>query len=201
MDSRLQKLLRGKVTIARSRDRQAKALAELEAAGASARFFEADAADEASLQAAFAGIRAECGDPGVLIYNAFAMRMAPPSKTTPENLVADFRANVAGALASVHKVLPAMRAAKRGTIIFTGGGFALDPIPQFASIGVGKAALRNLAFSLGKELERDGIHVGTVTIHGMVKAGTHFDPDKIAQVFLELHRQPAGSFSPEVNYK
>ena len=183
--------------ISRSEAKQQKYIAAL---GATTRFFEADAGNTQSLAAAFAKIRTEVGDPAVLIYNAFAMRMGPPSKTSPDDLVADLKTNVGGALAATHEVLPAMRAAKSGTIIFTGGGFALDPIPQFASVGVGKAALRNLALSLAKELKPDGIHVGTVTIQGMVKAGTHFDPDKIAQRFLELHRQPAGAFSPELNY-
>jgi len=94
-----------------------------------------------------------------------------------------------------------MRAAGSGTIIFTGGGLALDPMSQFASVGIGKAALRNLAQSLAKELKPEGIHVATVTICGMVKAGTHFDPAKIAERFIELHQQPAGSFEAEVLYR
>lgn len=187
--------------IARSRAKQEKNLAELEAAGFTTNFFEADAADPVGLSSAFARVREELGDPTVLIYNAFAMRMAAPSKTTPDDLLADLRTNVAGALTATREVLPAMRAAKSGTILFTGGGFALDPLPQFASVGAGKAALRNLALSLAKELKPEGIHVGTVTICGMVKAGTHFDPAKIAEKFLELHRQPADSFEAEILYR
>ncbi len=187
--------------VARSRAKHEKALAELEAAGAAAQFFEANAADAESLASAFVKIRRECGDPTVLIYNAFAARMASPSMTKPVDLVADFETNVAGALIAVQEVLPAMKAAQSGTIIFSGGAFALDPMPRFASVSVGKAALRNLAFSLAKELGPLGIHVGTVTIHGLVKEGTHFAPEKIAECFLELYRQPKESFAPEVNYK
>ena len=186
--------------IARSRAKQEKSLVELAALNLPARFYEADASDVTALGSAFAQIREQLGSPTTLIYNAFAMRMGPPSKLSAEDLTADFRTNVAGALAATREVLPAMRAEKNGTIIFTGGGFALDPMPQFASVGVGKAALRNLAFSLAKELKPDGIHVATVTIKGMVKAGSHFDPDKIAQAFLELYRQPAGSFTSELEY-
>ena len=176
-------------------------VAELTAAGIDATFFEADAGEPAALSSAFAQIRQQLGEASVLIYNGFAMRMASPSKTTPEDLLADLRTNVGGALAATHEVLPAMRAAKRGTILFTGGGFALDPVPQFASVGVGKAALRNLALSLAKELNPDGIHVATVTICGMVKAGSHFDPDQIATKFLELHQQAPDSFDAEFVYR
>ncbi len=187
--------------IARSRAKQEKSLAELHAADATALFVEADASNGASLSRAFAQIREQVGDPTVLLYNAFAMRMAQPSKTPPEDLILDLRTNVAGALAATQEVLPAMCAAKAGTILFTGGSLALDPMPQFASVGVGKAALRNLALSLAKELKAEGIHVATVTISGMVKAGTHFDPEKIAAKFIELHRQPAGSFDAELVYR
>jgi short-subunit dehydrogenase len=187
--------------ISRSRAKQERNLAELAAAGVDATFFEADAGEPAALSSAFAQIREQLCDPSVLIYNAFAMRMAAPSKTTPEDLLADLRTNVGGALAATPLVLPAMRVAKRGTILFTGGGFALDPVPQFASVGVGKAALRNLALSLAKELNADGIHAATVTICGMVKAGTHFDPEQIAAKFLELHHQPPGSFDAEFVYQ
>ena len=186
--------------IARSRAKQEKALAELHAGDWPATFFEADAANAVSLGEAFARIRQEVGDPTVLIYNAFAMRMGAPSNTLPDDLVSDLHTNVGGALTATREVLPAMRAAKSGTILFTGGGFAIDPLPQFASVGVGKAALRNLALSLAKELAPEGIHVATVTINGMVKAGSRFDPDKIAQSFVQLYQQPPGSFTSELNY-
>jgi len=187
--------------MARSRAKQEKNLDTLIADGLEASFFETDAADTDALRNAFAQMREQVGDATVLIYNAFAMRMASPSKTNPEDLLSDLRTNVAGALTATQEVLRAMRAAKRGTILFTGGGFALDPLPQFASVGVGKAALRNLALSLAKELKPEGIHVGTVTICGMVKAGTHFDPERIAEKFLELHLQPAGNFEAEIVYR
>jgi len=46
-----------------------------------------------------------------------------------------------------------------------------------------------------------GIHVGTVTIAGQIETGTHFDPDKIAEAYLKLHRQPPGKFETEIIYQ
>src|SRR3954466_2320845 len=80
--------------IARSRAKQEKSLGELEGA----KFYEADAADQDSLGEAFARIRNELGEPTILIYNAFAMRMGPASKLTPDYLLSDLRTNVIGAL-------------------------------------------------------------------------------------------------------
>ncbi len=187
--------------LSRSRAKHAASLQALEAENLSANFFETNAADPESLGSAFEAVRAEVGAPSVLIYNAFAMRLGQPSKLRPEDLIEDLRTNVGGALAATHAVLPAMRAAGRGKIFFTGGGFALEPLPQVSSVGIGKAALRNLALALAKELAPEGIHVGTVTIHGMVKAGTHFAPEKIAQSFLELYRDAPGGFRRELDYK
>jgi len=141
----------------------------------------------------------------VLVYNAYAATMADPgpSALTPETLLADFAVNVAGALAAVRAVLPGMRAAGRGNILFTGGGLALDPtfwLPA-ASLAIGKAGLRSLAQTLHAELAPENIHAGTVTIAGMVAPGTAFDPDRIAEAFWHLHEDPAGAFRAEIIFK
>jgi short-subunit dehydrogenase len=91
-----------------------------------------------------------------------------------------------------------MKSEKRGTILLTGGGLALHPHPKYSSMAVGKAGIRNLAFSLAAELEPAGIHVATVTISGIVRPGTPFDPDKIAEVYWRLHVQSPGSFQTEI---
>jgi len=165
--------------------------------GVKAQPFTADAADTASVKRALATIAAQMGPPEVLVYNAAVATPGVPSSFDPEQMVRDFRVNVVGALAAAQAVIPAMRAAKRGTILFTGGGFAIEPIPMMASLGIGKAGIRNLALSLARELEPDGIHVATVTIAGLVKAGTPFNPAAIAEEFWNLHIQPAGQFQRE----
>ena len=92
-----------------------------------------------------------------------------------------------------------MRAAGRGTLLFTGGGLALYPEygAGVSSLAAGKAGLRAFAFALAKELAPEGIHVATVTIAGTVKPGTAFDPDRIAEEYWALHAQPADSWSVE----
>jgi NAD(P)-dependent dehydrogenase (short-subunit alcohol dehydrogenase family) len=83
-----------------------------------------------------------------------------------------------------------MRRAGRGTLLFTGGGLALQPKPGMASACLGKAALRSLALSLGAELAPEGIHAGTVTVAGFVQAGTALDAERVAQAFWDFHCQP-----------
>jgi NAD(P)-dependent dehydrogenase (short-subunit alcohol dehydrogenase family) len=178
-----------------------KALSAEVAGGSKARAFPADASDVASLKRALATIATEMGPPEVLVYNAAGVTPGAPSAVDGEQVVRDFRVSVIGALVAAQVVIPAMRAARRGTILFTGGGFAFEPLPAVASLGIGKAGIRNLAFSLAKELESEGIHVATVTIGGVVKAGTAFDPAAIAEEFWKLHVQPAGQFQRETVFR
>lgn len=185
--------------------RRAEALAgyvqELAQSGIEAAGFPTDAANAEALKSTFFQIKAQLGNPEVLVYNAAAIRSGLPSEAEVEQVVADFRINVVGALVCAQQVIPDMTAQGRGTILFTGGGLALRPYPQYASLAVGKAALRNLTYSLGEELEASGVHVATVTIAGFVKPGTHFDPALIAEKYWELHTQEKGQWEREFVYQ
>jgi len=169
--------------------------------GRAARAFEVDAGSERSVSKLIDVIAAEMGMIEVAIYNAASLTHATPTLLSPDALSADLKVNVLGALAMAQRVTPAMRDAGHGTILFTGGGFALEPSAAWTSLGIGKAALRNLTFALAQELGKDGIHVATVTVHGFVQSGTQFDPTQIAKVYVDLHRQPRGSFDIERAYK
>lgn len=185
--------------------RRADALKEqtdaLAAAGITARGYVADAADPASLAVALDRAAADLGPPGVLVYNAAAARYKPLAQLTADELSADLRISVVGALAATQAVVPGMRERRAGTLLFTGGGFALEPMPALASLGAGKSALRNLAYSLFAELKDSGVHAATVTICGVVKPGTAFDPDRIAESFWAMHAQAPGSFERETLFR
>ncbi|MDP3417099.1 SDR family NAD(P)-dependent oxidoreductase [Falsiroseomonas sp.] len=164
----------------------------------------ADAADPGSLTAALDA------PVDVLICNAYRATMAAPgpSALPVAELAADFAVNVGGALAAAQAVLPGMRTAGRGSILFTGGGLALDPtgwLPA-ASLAIGKAGLRSLAQTLHAELAPAGIHAGTVTVAGMIAPGTAppgiaFHPARIAEAFWSLHQDPPGAFRAEIIFQ
>jgi NAD(P)-dependent dehydrogenase (short-subunit alcohol dehydrogenase family) len=187
--------------IARNPEKLEQYVDELDLKGITARGFVADAGKPQSLVRAFYEIQRTMGHPDVLIYNAAIIRQRVPSELDADALMSDLSINVAGALTSAQQVIPHMREQQQGTILFTGGGLALGPAPQYASLAMGKAALRNLTYSLSSELESEGIQVATVTIAGYVQPGTHFDPDRIAEAFWTLHSQPPGQREPEIIYK
>ena len=187
--------------VARSADKLEEQLAALRASGVRVAGATADAGDIGSLRAALVRLRAALGDAGVLVYNAAGVTYRPLADLSPEAFAADLAVSVVGAFTAAQQVLPAMRAQRSGTILLTGGGFAFEPMPVMASLGVGKAAIRNLAFSLHADLLESGIHAATVTICGTVAPGSAFDPDRIAEAYWRLHAQPAGAFEREVQFR
>ena len=171
---------------------------EFESQGTEAFGYSADAGDETSLIKVFDVIRKNAGETDVLHYNSFAMRQSKPLELKYEDCIHDFKVNVAGALLSSQLVLPSMLEKKSGCLFFTGGAFALEPMPAFTSLSSGKAGIRNLAFSLYADLKSRNIHAATVTINGFVKPGTKWDPDIVAEAFWELYEQKQGEFEREI---
>lgn len=161
----------------------------LRAEGFDAHGFAAHAGDRVGLEAAFRRLRAELGDPETLIYNASISHEAPVSELGVGHLESDVRANVSGFLIASQAVLPAMKAAGKGSVLLTGGGSALKPSASGASLGVGKAAQRALLFSLAQELEGSGLRAATLTIRGFIRPGSPLDPEGLAQQMWELHVQ------------
>lgn len=163
--------------------------------------FYADVADFSQLKKVMDDVKSKLGDTEVLVYNVSIYREATPLQLDAETCVKDFRANVAGALVTVQHVVPAMKEKKKGTILLTGGGQSLSPMPLLSSLGIGKAGLRNLAFSLHGELKDFGIHAGTITINGQVNPKTKFAPDLISEEFWNMHSQKDGQLEKEIIYQ
>ena len=161
----------------------------------------ADGADPQSLRTAFAHIEDQLKAPDVLVYNAAAYAEGLPSTVDAEVLLAALRVNLIGAIVSAQWAIPAMRAAGRGTILFTGGGLAINPQPEYVALSVGKAALRNYVYSLAKEVTTEGIKVGTVTVAGYIHKEDGFDPDDIAEKYWQLHTAAPSITDCEIIYK
>ncbi|MCA0387418.1 MAG: SDR family NAD(P)-dependent oxidoreductase [Bacteroidetes bacterium] len=160
----------------------------LEADGIKSEFYIGNAADEFSLRDALKRIEEELGTPDVLLYNVANIKGVNLLEDTTEGMIHDFKMNVIGAVISAKEVIPGMKKRGSGCILLTGGGFALYPDPNYASLGIGKAGIRNLALSLSKAVEGSGIIVGTVTVCGIVDASNPVhNPANIASKFYDLY--------------
>jgi len=187
--------------IARNPSRQSDSLRSLYEDKVAFQSFAADAADPGSIAKAICSVNDVLGTTDVLVYNAFSPRLGRPTAMIPLELSADLAAGVVGALSSALAVLPAMKARRSGTILFTGSGWATSPFVDAASISLTKAALRNLAFTLSEDLRGTGVRVGTLTIMGMVAPGTAFDPATIGRAFVDYYKRPDANFTPEVLFQ
>lgn len=170
------------------------AAADLRMGGVRAAGFECDLTRTGDIARAFEEIRATLGDTSVMVYNAARWNQVPAMDMAFDDFAADLSLSVTGGLACAQAVYPRMREARRGSLLFTGGGLALAPQQGagVTSLVAGKSALRGFVHALHAELAGQGVRVGTVTVAGTVAAGTPFDPDRIAQRFWQLHVQADG---------
>lgn len=160
---------------------------DLQAKGIEGVFATADAYDADALEAAIKNITAQLGRVDVLIYNAAALKMKALMTETTAELVEDFKITVANAFHAAKVLYPELKQNK-GTILLTGGGFALQPSPQFGSLSLGKAGLRSLAYQLHESLKADDIHVATVTINGYIQPSSETHSPKIlAEKYWSLY--------------
>ncbi|MEM7179809.1 MAG: SDR family NAD(P)-dependent oxidoreductase [Spirochaetota bacterium] len=162
---------------------------ELQREGYTSHPFTCDAGDEEALKACMEKIREDVGDTDVLIYNAASIKQIHILQETATTLTEDFKVNVSGALVAVKSVYPGMKANGSGTIFFTGAGFANAPDPQFGSLAIGKAGIRNLSFSLQKVLEGDSIRVCTITISkNLSKDDPKYNVQEVGKFFLQVYQ-------------
>lgn len=186
--------------VARSRARLEELAEQLRADGTTVAVAAADVADDASLRAATASLRELLGDASVLVFNASEWVEGKPTVVGYPAFLHGLRVGVGAALVAVQQVAPAMRSAGRGTVVLTGSVAAEAPSVSAATVGVAKAGLRNLALSLHRELEPDGVQVVTVTIRGVLAGPKALDVGDIADHYWALHVQPRASWTPDVSH-
>lgn len=176
--------------ISRRKEKLEKLKNELIEKGIDAHAFVGDAGDTESMKDAFNQIWEIWEHIDVLHYNVAKMKMVNMANETADGLTRDFKVNVASVMTAVGLVLPDMEKKGNGTILLTGGGLGLQPNPEFGSLSIGKAGIRNMAASLHTALKPKDIFVGTVTVCGYVKADAEkHNPKNIAEQFWKLYNE------------
>jgi len=171
--------------------------AELASAGRDVRGYVTDAADPGNLRAALHSAITELGAPDVLVYHVGAVRKDSAIGGDDQDWATGMAVRVLGARVAANAVLPALRAG-RGSLLFTGGGFALHPNKEYASLSVGKAALRAYVHVLHDQLTGTSVRATTVTITKGIGSEPRFDAAALARAYLDLHNQPQTEWQPEL---
>jgi NAD(P)-dependent dehydrogenase (short-subunit alcohol dehydrogenase family) len=184
--------------------------AALEQEMPAARGYDCDVTSPESVTRTFAAIRADLGEVGVLLYNAGSGVFGDVENITPDQFENSWRVNALGALLCSRQVIPAMKAAGRGSIVFVGATASRRGGPRSAAFAPAKAAQRSLAESMARSLWPTGIHVCLIVVDGVVdlartrevmphKPDSFFiKPAAVAHTALELTRQDPSAWSFEV---
>ena len=202
----------GYATVACSRDpRKLQPLAKTE--GVDARFEACDASRAEDVTRVFASVQRELGAPNVVVFNAGAYERGGILELTPESFERCWRVGCLGGFNVGQAAARLMIAAGSGTIIFTGATASLRGSAGFANLAVPKFGLRALAQSMARELQPKGIHVAHVIIDGQSESEARRDlaaqrgpdsllpPDAIAESYWQLHRQPRGAWTHELDLR
>ncbi len=191
--------------ISRSPQRLDELVAQLASEQITAAGFPADVLDRPGLTRAIEQAAEHFGGIDVLEYSPVDKApggtvLALPAESTPEDFQPQIEAQLYGAVAATAAVLPAMRAAGAGTLLFTTGAGSVDPVPQVGNVNAAAAALRNWAINLNKELAETGVyavHVGIdVSIDVAAVPGFPVAPaSEIAAAYWDLHtKRDTGEF-------
>jgi NAD(P)-dependent dehydrogenase (short-subunit alcohol dehydrogenase family) len=176
----------------------------------SARAYACDVADAISVATVFAAIRRDLGEVDTLIYNAGSGVFASVEDITPADFEGSWRVNALGSLLTSQQVIPAMKKAAHGSIIFIGATASRRGNVKTAAFAPAKAAQRSLAESMARALWPAGIHVALIIVDGVVdlprtrermpgKPDSFFiQPDAVAAPAFALVRQSPSAWSFEV---
>lgn len=153
----------------------------------------ADASKPYSVTRAFDELKAEFGTPDVLFYNVGITGLDAETVTEKDfDLLMDrYRVDVAGAYHAIQQVLGDEFGEKQGAIFVTGGGLALYPMYDYLPLSMDKAALRAMCLALRKELKKQNVYLGTVTVTGVIAPGEPCDPTLLAEDFWKLYTDRA----------
>ncbi|MFF7547353.1 SDR family NAD(P)-dependent oxidoreductase [Streptomyces canus] len=182
--------------ISRSRAKLDGLVTTLAAEGISAAAFPADVLDHGALAQALKDAATGFGGIDVLEYSPLAVEstvLATPAESDPSHIQHEIEVQLYGAMAATKAVLPAMREAGAGTLLYTTGAGSLDPLPMVGNVNAAAAALRNWVVNLHKELDGTGIQAAHVAID-VALDGSSIDPnlkaaapEAVSSVYWELH--------------
>ncbi|MFU2317106.1 SDR family oxidoreductase [Rahnella sp. PCH160] len=158
-----------------------------------------DASDISSIVELIRSVESEMGSVDVLHFNSAALHDGTLDNQSIDGLIQDLTINIGAGYAAIKAVFPGMAERGEGSILLTGGIFATHPNPDYISLSIGKAGLRNMTHGLFDTLKEKNIHISTVTVGALVAAGSTESKD-VAQVFWDLHAQPKDKWSAEENY-
>ncbi|WIY69046.1 SDR family NAD(P)-dependent oxidoreductase [Aquidulcibacter paucihalophilus] len=191
--------------------------ASIRAEGGEAHAFGVDARNEAEMIALVDRIEAEIGPLQVVVFNIGANVRFPVVETTAQVYSKVWEMAALAGFFTGREAARVMTPRGKGTILFTGATASTRGGAGFSAFAGAKAALRQLAQSLAREIGPKGIHVAHVVVDGMID-GTFarsiapdiqtlldedaiLKPDEIARNYVWLHNQQRTAWTFELDLR
>jgi len=181
--------------------------------GRDIRAYAADVSSSEDVLRVFDSVDRELGEPDLVVFNVGAFQKSNVLDIDPADFERCWRIGCLGGLLVGQAAARRMVKNGRGTIIFSGATAALRGSAGFANLAVPKFGLRALSQSMARELGPKGVHVGHVIIDGQIESERYrhlikergedsfLAPDAIAELYLQLHRQPRSAWSHEIDVR
>lgn len=170
----------------------------LRAEGIVASWSAVDITDGPAFTAAVTALGETASRIDLLHFNPSAFRQKGPLELTAEELTADVSLGVGALLTALQAARPFMSAG--GRVTATGSMAADKPWNEAASLGVQKAALRNLVHSIDATLKPEGIRAVSVTVRGTLSRAGAFAPDRVAAAIFSAAAQDEADWRTEIPY-
>jgi NADP-dependent 3-hydroxy acid dehydrogenase YdfG len=177
--------------ISRSQAKLDDLAAQLDGDGITAAGAAADIRDSEALADAIGTLAERLGPVEVLEYSPLPAPefMRPILETGVDDVRGPLEFSILGAVAATQAVVGGMRAAGRGSILFTTGGAAINPYPARAGGGISFAGEVAYARMLHDELASSGVHVGHTAVAGRIAPGSDHEPADVAEVLWRHHTE------------
>ena len=193
------------------------AAAAIRADGGEAHAFGVDARNEAEMIALVDRIESDIGPLEVVVFNIGANVRFPVVETTAQVYSKVWEMAALAGFFTGREAARVMTPRGKGTILFTGATASTRGGAGFSAFAGAKAALRQLAQSLAREIGPRGIHVAHVVVDGMID-GTFaraiapdiqtlldedaiLKPDEIARNYVWLHNQQRSAWTLELDLR
>lgn len=191
--------------------------ASIRAEGGEAHAFGVDARIEAEMIALVDRIEAEIGPLQVVVFNIGANVRFSVVDTTAQVYSKVWEMAALSGFFTGREAARVMAPRGNGTILFTGATASTRGGAGFSAFAGAKAALRQLAQSLAREMGPQGIHVAHVVVDGMIDgtfarsiapdiqtlldADAILKPDEIAKNYVWLHHQQRSAWTFELDLR
>jgi NAD(P)-dependent dehydrogenase (short-subunit alcohol dehydrogenase family) len=157
-----------------------------------------DLTDPADISRCVVEVGERHGHIDTLHFNPSVWRAVGPLELSVDQLLDDVRLGAASLLPAVQAALPFFRRGAR--VLVTGSAAADQPSTQAPSLGVQKAAVRNLVTALDTALGEHGVRAVVVQINGVLGDEGPFSPAPIADAMWTAVSRPDGEWTPHVAY-